>query len=124
MVIKCLECNHKCGAPFDLAFHYSICHEDKIVKCVCVDKTLAGICIKTDCSCKDESGYSPSIDSSSNPSSSPNPSSSSSCSPNPRSGYTDRSIDASPNPKVITRCCNRCNYVKPLTSFDKKQIYL
>ena len=34
MVIKCLECNHKCGAPFNLAFHYSICHEDKIGKCV------------------------------------------------------------------------------------------
>ena len=97
MVIKCLECNHKCGAPFNLAFHCSICHEDKIGKCVCVDKTLSGICIKTDCSLKDESGYSPSIDSSSNPSSNPNP-----------------RIDPSPSPKVITRCCNRCNYVKPL----------
>ena len=100
MVIKCLECNHKCGAPFNLAFHYSICHEDEIGKCVCGDKTLSGICIKelaspikTDCSFKDESGYSRSFDSSSNPSSSPNPSSSSS--PNP-------SIDPSPVPKVIT----------------------
>ena len=81
---------------------------------MCGDKTLSGICIKTDCSFKDESGYSPSIDSSSNPSSSPNPSSSSSSSPNP-------SIDPSPNPKVITRCCNRCNYVKPLTYFDKSK---
>ena len=82
------------------------------------DKTLSGICIKTNCSFKDESGYSPSIDSSTNPSSSPNPSSSSSSSPNP-------SIDPSPNPssssKVITRCCNRCNYVKPLTDFDKSK---
>ena len=114
MVIKCLECNHKCGAPFNLAFHYSICHEDKIGKCVCGDKTLSGICIKTDSSCdsSDESGYSPSVDSSSNPSSSPNTSSSSS--PNP-------SIDPSPNPKVITRCCNRYNYVKPLTDFDKSK---
>ena len=108
MVIKCLECNHKCGAPFNLAFHYSICHEDKIGKCVCGDKTLSGICIKTDCSFKDESVYSPSIDSSCNPSSS------SSSSPNP-------SIDLSANPKVITRCCNRCNYVKPLTDFDKSR---
>ena len=112
MVIKRLECNHKCGAPFNLAFHYSIFHEDKIDKCVCGDKTLSGICIKT--SIKDESGYSPSIYSISNPSSSPNPSSSSSSSPNP-------SIDPSPNPKVITRCCNRCNYVKPLTDFDKSK---
>ena len=78
------------------------------------DKTLSGICIKNDCSFKDESGYSPSIDSSSNLSSSPNPSSSSNSSPNP-------SIDPSPNPKVITRCCNRCNFVKPLTDFDKSK---
>ena len=114
MVIKCLERNHRYGVPFNLAFHYSICHDDKIGKGVWVDKTLSGICIKTDCSFKGESGYSPSIDSSSNPSSSPNPSSSSSTSPNP-------SIDPSPNPKVITTCCNRCNYVKPLTNFDKSK---
>ena len=83
MVKNFSECIHKCGAPFNLAFHYSICHEDKIGKCVCGDKTLSGIYIKTDCYFKGESGYSPSIDSSSNPSSSPNPSSSSSSSPNP-----------------------------------------
>ena len=114
MVIKCLECNYKCGAAFNLAFHFSICHEGKISKCVCGDKTLSGICMKTDCSFKDESGYSPSIDSSSYPSPSPNPSSSSSSSPN-------SSIDPSPNPKVITRCCNRCIYVKPVTDFDKSR---
>ena len=67
--------------------------------------------MKTDCSFKDEYGYSPSIESSSNPSSSPNP----------RSGYTDPSFDSSPNPKVITRCCNRCNYIKPPTNFDKSK---
>ena len=95
---------------------------------MCGDKTLSsGICIKIDCSFKDESEYSPSIDSCSNPSSSPNPcsspnpSSSSSSSPIPRSGYIDPSIDPSPNLKVITRCCNRCNYVKPLTDFDKSK---
>ena len=66
MVIKCLEFNHKCGAPFNLVSHYSICHEDTIGKCVCGDKSLSGFCIKTDCSFKDESGYRPSIDSSSN----------------------------------------------------------
>ena len=81
---------------------------------MCGDKTLSGICINIDCSFKDEYGYSPSFDSSSNPCSSPNPSSSSSSSPNP-------SIDPSPNPKVITRYCNRCNYVKPLRDFDKSK---
>ena len=95
---------------------------------MCDDKTLNRICVKSDCSFKDESGYSPSIDSSSNPrigytypSSSPNPSSSSSSSPNLRSGYIDPSIDPGPKPKVITRCCNRCNYVKPLTDIDKSK---
>ena len=60
MVINCLECKHKSGLPFNLAFHYSIHHEDKISKCACGDKTLSGICIKelasplkTDCSFKD-----------------------------------------------------------------------
>ena len=46
MVIKCLECKHKCGLPFNLAFHYSIYHEDKISKCTCGDKTLSGVCIQ------------------------------------------------------------------------------
>ena len=102
MVIKCL------------AFHYSICHEDKIAKCMCGDKTLSGICIRTDCSFKDEFGYSPSPNSSSNPSSNPiidpSPNPSSNPSPNPSS-----------NPKVITRCCNKCNYIKTLTDFDKSK---
>ena len=67
MVKKCLECKHKCGLPFNLDFHHSIYHEDKISKCICGDKTLCGICIKkidseirepasqmkTDCSFKD-----------------------------------------------------------------------
>ena len=71
MVIKCLECSDKCGLPFNLAFQYSIYHEDTISKCACVDKTLSGICIKelvqqscfanfpmkTDCSFEDEYGY-------------------------------------------------------------------
>ena len=140
MVIKCLECNHKCGAPFNLVFHYSICHEDKIAKCMCGDKTLSGICIKTDCSFKDEFGYSPSPNSSSNLSIDPSPDSSSNPSPNPNPSTNSSSnpspnpsIDPSPipssnpspnpssNPKVITRCCNKCNYVKPLTDFDKSK---
>ena len=27
--LECLECKRKCGLPFNLAFHYSICQEDK-----------------------------------------------------------------------------------------------
>ena len=45
MIIGCLECKHKCGLPFDLAFHDSICHEDRISKCECGDKSLSGICM-------------------------------------------------------------------------------
>ena len=141
MVIKCLECNHKCGASFNLAFHYSICHEDKIIKSIWGDKTLSGICMKTDCSFKDEFGYSPtsnsnpSIDSSSNSSSSSNPSSSSSSSIDSSSNLSSSSNPSSSsssnpnsnynfNTKVLTRCCNRCNYVKPLTDFDKSKVYM
>ena len=43
-----------------MAFHYSICHEDKISKFVCGDTTLSGTCfmklasrLKTDCSFND-----------------------------------------------------------------------
>ena len=97
MVIKCLECYHKCGLPFNLTFHYSIRHEDKISKCECGDITLSGICIKelaqqscfanspkkTDCSFKYESGYNSSsnsnCNSNSNSSSNSNSNSNSSC---------------------------------------------
>ena len=85
------------------------------------DKALSGICIKTDCSFKDESVYSPRIDSSSNPSFSPNPSSTSSSSPNPSIDLGTSYTDPSPNPKVITRCCKRCNYAKPIIDFDKSK---
>ena len=121
MVIKCLECNHKCGAPFNLAFLYSIGLEDKIAKCMCGDKTLSGICIKTDWSFKDEFGYSPSLNASSNPSIDPSldpcidpridpsidpsPNSSSNPRPNPNPSPNSSSspspnpiIDHSPNP--------------------------
>ena len=40
MVIKCLECSYECGLLFNLTFHYSICHEDKIGKCMCGDKNI------------------------------------------------------------------------------------
>ena len=45
MVIKCLECNYKCGTPFTLAFHYKKEHKDEISKCVCGEQSLSGICI-------------------------------------------------------------------------------
>ena len=80
MVIECLECSHKCGLPFKLAFHYLIYHEEKISKCACGDKTLSGICMITDCSFKDESGYN--SNSRSNPSSSINSNSNSSSNSN------------------------------------------
>ena len=105
MVLKCLECIHKCGLPFNLAFHYSIYHEDKISKCECGDKTLCGICIKelaspmkTDCSFKDESSIN--------------------C-----SSSINSSISSSSNSKtkVLTRNCYKCNSVKPLTDFDESE---
>ena len=60
---------------------------------------------KTDRSFRDESCSSPSVDSS----------------PNPSIDLGTSYTDPSPNPKVITRCYNRCNYVKPLTDFDKSK---
>ena len=129
MVTKCLECKHKCGLPFNLAFDYSIFIEDKIGKFEYGDKTLSGICIKelaqqscfanspmkTDCSFKDESGYNSS--SSINSNSSSNSSSSSSI----NSNYSSNSNF---NTKVLTRSCNKCNSVKPLTDFDESKKYL
>ena len=106
--------------PFNLAFHYSIYHEDKISKCACGDKTLSGICMKTDCSFKDESGYnsSSSINSSSNSSVNSNSSSSSSINSNSRINSNSNSYF---NTKVLTRSCNKCNSVKPLTDFDESK---
>ena len=112
MVIKCLECSHKCGLPFNLAFHYSLYHEDKISKRACGDKTLSGICMKTDCSSKSESGYNSSSSINSNSNSNSNSSSNSSSSSNSNSNFST---------KVLTRSCNKCNSVKPLTDFDESK---
>ena len=135
---------------FNLAFHYSIYHEDKISKCACDDKTLSGICMKTDCSFKDESGYnsSSSINSNSNfncnsnSNSSINYNSNSNSSINPNSNYNSNSSincnsnsnssissnsnsntnsNSNFNTKVLTRNCNKCNSVKPLTDFDESK---
>ena len=128
MVIKCLECKHKCGLPFILASHYSVYHEDKISKYACGDKALSGICMKTICSFKDESGYnsSSSINSNSSSNSSINSNSSissnsnSSINPNSNSSISSNS-DSNFNTKVLTRSCNKCNSVKPLTNFDESK---
>ena len=137
MVIKCLECSYKCGLPFNLAFHFSIYHEDKNSKCACGDKTLSGICIKelaspmqTDCSFKDESGYNSSSSINSNPDSSINSNSSSNSSFNSNSSIksnsnynSNSSINSNSkfNTKVLTRNCNKCNSVKSLTDFDESK---
>ena len=125
---------------FNLAFHYSIYHEDKISKCACGDKTLSGICMKTDCSFKDESGYnsSSSINSGSNSSinsnsnynsysnstinsnSSSNSSSSSSINSFSRINSNSNS-NSNFDTKVLTRSCNNGNSVKPLTDFDESK---
>ena len=122
MVIKCLECKHKCGLPFNLAFHYSIYHEDKISKCAIRDKTLRDICMKTDCSFKDESGYNSNSSSNSNSSNNSNSSinSNSSFSSNSNSSINSNS-NSNFNTKILTRSCNKCNSVKPLTDFDESK---
>ena len=139
MAINCLECKHKCGLPFNLAFHYSIYHEDKISKCADGDETLSGICVKIDCSFKDESGYnsSSSINSNSNSSinsitnynsnsdSSTNSNSNSNCSNNSNANSSisanyNSNSNSNFNTKVLTRSCNKCNFVKPLTDFDER----
>ena len=136
MVIKCLECSHERGLPFILAFHYSIYHEDKISKCACGDKTLSGICMKTDCSFKDECGYNSSSSVNSNSSSSINSNSNcnSNSSINSNSNYNSNSnsrINSNSsinynsnfnfNTKVLNSNCNKCNSVKPLTDFDESK---
>ena len=110
MVINCLEGKHKCRLPFNFAFHYSIYDKDKISKCACGDKTLNCICMKTDCSFKDESGYNSSSSIKSN--SNYNSTSNSSISSNSNSNF---------NTKVLTRNCNKCNSVKPLTDYDESK---
>ena len=110
MVIKCLECSHKCGLPFNLAFYHSIYLEDKISKCACGDKTLSGDCMKIDCSFKDESGY--------NSSSSINFNSNSNSSISSNSNYN---FISNFNTKVLSGNCNKCNSVKSLTDFDESK---
>ena len=62
MVIKCLECNYKCGNIACLKYHYESCHKDKIDKCICGNITISAICANDSspwgCSLKNESSSS------------------------------------------------------------------
>ena len=140
MLLQCLECNYKCGNTAVLKYHYESCHKDKTDKCMCGNIILSGICANDfspwGCSLKNESNSSSNSNSNSNSSS--NPSSSSSSGSGSIYDYNSNS-DPNPNPnlipnpypnlipnpnlnpssEVLTRCCNKCNYIKPLNNFDK-----
>ena len=79
---------------------------------------------------KNESNSSSNSKSNSNSISSSNPSSNSSSNPSSSSGSgsiydynsnSDPNLIHNPNPssEVLTRCCNKCNYIKPLNNFDE-----
>ena len=82
-----MECKHKRELPFNLAFHYSKCHEDKISKCACGDNSESDICMKTDISLNTRNGNpvnpNPNPNSNSNPNPNPNPNPNSNPNPNP-----------------------------------------
>ena len=42
MLLKCLECNYKCGNIAVLKYHYESFHKDKTDKCMCGN--MSGIC--------------------------------------------------------------------------------
>ena len=148
MLFQCLGCNYECGNIAVLKYHYESFHKDKTDKCMCGNIILSGICANDfspwGCSLKNESSFNSSSNPSSNSNSSSNPSSSSNPNSNSSSGsgsiydYNSNS-DPNPNPnlipnpnpnlipnpnlnpssEVLTRCCNKCNYVKPLNNFDE-----
>ena len=100
MVIKCLECNYKCGKIACLKYHYESCHKDKIDKCICGNITISAICANDfspwGCSLKNESSSSSGSGSSSSSSSSSNSSSDSGSSSSSGSG-SDSSYNTSSN---------------------------
>ena len=138
MLLQCLECNYNCGNIAVLKYHYESCHKDKTDKCICGKIIVSGICANDfspwGCSLKNESSSisssssnpSSNSNSSSNPSSSSNPNSNSSSGSGSIYDYNSNS-DPNPNPnpnlnpssEVLTRCCNKCNYIKPLNNFDE-----
>ena len=98
MVLKCLECNYKCGNIACLKYHYESCHKDKIDKCICGNITISAICANDfspwGCSLKNESSSSSGSGSSSNSSSD---SGSRSSSGSDSSYNTSSNSDPSPN---------------------------
>ena len=100
MVIKCLECNYKCGNIACLKYHYESCHKDKIDKSICGNITISAICANDfspwGCSLKNESSSSSGSASNSSSSSSSNSSSDSGSSSSSGSG-SDSSYNTSSN---------------------------
>ena len=106
MVIKCLECNYKCGNIACLKYNYESCHKDRIDKCICGNITISAICAKDFspwvCSLKNESrsstGFGSGSGSNSSSSSSYNSSSDSVSSSSSGSGSgSDSSYNSSSN---------------------------
>ena len=140
MLLKCLECNYKCGNIAVLKYHYESFHKDKTNKCMCGNIILSGICANDfspwGCSLKNESSSSSNSNSSSNTNSSsssgsgsgsiydynsnsnPNPNPNPNLIPNPNPNLIPNP-NFNPSSEVLTRCCNKCNYIKPLNNFDE-----
>ena len=104
MVLKCLECNYKCGNIACLKYHYESCHKDKIDKCICGKITISAICANDfspwGCSLKNESSSASGSGSNSSSSSSFNSSSdsgSSSSSSSSSGSGSDSSYNSSSN---------------------------
>ena len=143
MVIKCLECNYKCGNIACLKYHNESCHKDKIDNCICGNITISAICANDfspwGCSLKNESSSSSGSSSSSSSSSNSSSDSGSSSGSGSDSSY-NTSYNSDPNPNYNSevliserdevlgtptapqiRNCNKCNYIKPLTDFDESK---
>ena len=117
MVMECLECNYKCGTPFNLAFHYNIEHWDKIGE----DGSLSGICISELASSSASKSCSNSTSSSvffsnsnsnSNSYSSPEPS----LKPNPKPNLTYAKIKFD----ITYKVCKKYKVIKQLTTLIKR----
>ena len=150
MLLKCLECNYKFGNIACLKYNYESFHKDKTDKCMSGNIILSGICANNfsqwGCSLKNKSssnssssssyssssssgsGSSSIYESNSNADSSPNPNPNPNPSPNPDPNPNPNlnpNLNPNPNlnlsPEVLTRNCNKCNYIKPLTDFDESK---
>ena len=119
--MKCLECRAKFGTPHTLSFHYKPKHKDKIGERKCGDISLSRICLGKfiqEASHPNPNYY---FHPNSNSNSNSNPNSES----NSNSNCTPSSI-SKPSPiKLIdltNKVYNKCNVIKKMTCFDKKEI--